>query len=41
VSIICGAPLETVRSRLRAARLALVERAKSEPSLREILETSP
>ena len=41
VSTICGAPLETVRSRLRAARLALVERAMSEPLLREILETPP
>ena len=37
VSTICGAPLETVRSRLRAARLALVERAMTQPLLREIL----
>jgi RNA polymerase sigma factor (sigma-70 family) len=41
VSTICGAPLETVRSRLRAARVALVERAMTEPLLREILEVAP
>jgi RNA polymerase sigma-70 factor (ECF subfamily) len=41
VSTICGAPLETVRSRLRAARMALIERAMLEPMLREILEVTP
>jgi RNA polymerase sigma factor (sigma-70 family) len=41
VSTICGAPLETVRSRLRAARLALMQRAMAEPLLREILEVAP
>lgn len=38
VASICGAPLETVRSRLKAAKMALMARALSEPRLRELLE---
>lgn len=38
VAEICGAPLETVRSRLRAAKQALVTRAMSDAKLREYLE---
>lgn len=40
VASICGAPLETVRSRLRAARAALMTRAHADPRLRELLEVS-
>ncbi len=38
VAAICDAPLETVRSRLRTARQALVSRALEDPRLREYLE---
>jgi RNA polymerase sigma-70 factor (ECF subfamily) len=40
VSSICGAPIDTVRSRLRAARAALMTRAQADPRLRELLEVS-
>jgi RNA polymerase sigma-70 factor, ECF subfamily len=38
VAAICEAPLETVRSRLRAGKMALMSRALSDPRLREFLE---
>jgi RNA polymerase sigma-70 factor (ECF subfamily) len=38
VASICGAPLETVRSRLRSAKAALVERALADPRLRDLVE---
>lgn len=38
VAAICGAPLETVRSRLRAAKSALAARALADPRLRELVE---
>jgi RNA polymerase sigma-70 factor (ECF subfamily) len=38
VATISGAPLETVRSRLRTAKSVLVSRAMSNPRLRELLE---
>jgi DNA-directed RNA polymerase specialized sigma24 family protein len=38
VASICGAPLETVRSRLRTARSALVARALADPRFRELVE---
>ncbi|HET9958751.1 MAG TPA: sigma-70 family RNA polymerase sigma factor [Polyangiaceae bacterium] len=38
VASICGAPLETVRSRLRAAKSALMARALADPRLRELVE---
>jgi len=38
VASICGAPLETVRSRLRSAKAALVARALADPRLRELME---
>jgi RNA polymerase sigma-70 factor (ECF subfamily) len=38
VATICCAPLETVRSRLRAGKAALMARARMEPRLRELLE---
>jgi RNA polymerase sigma factor (sigma-70 family) len=38
VAAICGVPLETVRSRLRLAKQALVARALRHPRLRELLE---
>ncbi len=38
VAAICEAPLETVRSRLRSAKLALTARALSDPRMRELLE---
>jgi RNA polymerase sigma-70 factor (ECF subfamily) len=38
VASICGAPLETVRSRLRSARSALVARALADPRFRELVE---
>ncbi len=38
VASICGAPLETVRSRLRAAKAALFARALADPRLRELVE---
>lgn len=38
VAAICGAPLETVRSRLRTAKAALVESALADPRLRDLVE---
>ncbi|HMA96468.1 MAG TPA: sigma-70 family RNA polymerase sigma factor [Polyangiaceae bacterium] len=38
VAVICDAPLETVRSRLRAAKASLVLRALEDPRLREYVE---
>ena len=38
VAAICGAPLETMRSRLRAAKSVLMARARAEPRLSELLE---
>jgi len=38
VASICGAPLETVRSRLRSAKTALVARALADPRLRDLVE---
>jgi RNA polymerase sigma-70 factor (ECF subfamily) len=38
VAAICGAPLETVRSRLRSAKAALVALALADPRLRELVE---
>lgn len=38
VASICGAPLETVRSRLRSAKAALVALALADPRLRELVE---
>jgi RNA polymerase sigma-70 factor, ECF subfamily len=38
IAAICEAPLETVRSRLRAARIALTNRALHDPRLRELVE---
>jgi RNA polymerase sigma-70 factor (ECF subfamily) len=38
VAAICGVPLETVRSRLRLGKQALVVRALRHPRLRELLE---
>ncbi len=38
VAAICGAPLETVRSRLRTAKAALVALALADPRLRELVE---
>lgn len=38
VAEICNAPLDTVRSRLKAAKAALVVRALKEPRLREYME---
>lgn len=40
VSVICDAPLETVRSRLRAAKASLVLRALADPRLREYVEVT-
>lgn len=40
VASICGAPLETVRSRLRTAKAALVALALADPRLRELVEES-
>jgi RNA polymerase sigma-70 factor (ECF subfamily) len=37
----CGAPLETVRSRLRLAKQVLRKRASDHPKLREALEVEP
>ncbi len=41
VAAICGAPLETVRSRLRTAKQALLARALADSRLREYLEQTP
>jgi len=38
VASICGAPLETVRSRLRSAKAVLVSRALADPRLRDLVE---
>jgi RNA polymerase sigma factor (sigma-70 family) len=38
VAAICGAPLETVRSRLRTAKAALVAHALADPRLRDLVE---
>jgi RNA polymerase sigma-70 factor (ECF subfamily) len=38
VASICGAPIDTVRSRLRAAKSALLTRAMADPRLRELVE---
>jgi len=38
VASICGAPLETVRSRLRSAKAALVTHALADPRLRDLVE---
>lgn len=38
VASICGAPIDTVRSRLRAAKATLMTRAQADPRLRELLE---
>lgn len=38
VAAICGAPLETVRSRLRSAKAALLARALADPRLRYLVE---
>ena len=38
VASICGAPLETVRSRLRTAKAALVAHALADPRLRDLVE---
>jgi RNA polymerase sigma factor (sigma-70 family) len=38
VASICGAPLETVRSRLRTAKNALVASALADPRLRDLVE---
>jgi len=38
VAAICGAPLETVRSRLRKAKSALVASALADPRLRDLVE---
>ncbi|HET7543412.1 MAG TPA: sigma-70 family RNA polymerase sigma factor [Polyangiaceae bacterium] len=38
VASICGAPLETVRSRLRTAKAALVANALADPRLRDLVE---
>ena len=38
VAAICGAPLETVRSRLRSAKTALVALALADPRLRDLVE---
>ena len=38
VASICGAPLETVRSRLRTAKAALVALALADPRLRDLVE---
>lgn len=38
VAAICGAPLETVRSRLRSAKAALVAHALADPRLRDLVE---
>ncbi len=38
VASICGAPLETVRSRLRTAKAALVAHALADPRLRDFVE---
>jgi RNA polymerase sigma-70 factor, ECF subfamily len=38
VASICDAPLETVRSRLRTAKAALVARALADPRLRDLVE---
>ncbi len=38
VAAICGAPLETVRSRLRTAKAALVQSALADPRLRDLVE---
>jgi RNA polymerase sigma-70 factor (ECF subfamily) len=38
VASICGAPLETVRSRLRSAKAALVALALADPRLRDLVE---
>src|SRR6478752_2781529 len=38
VAAICGAPLETVRSRLRSAKAALVAHALADPRLRYLVE---
>jgi len=38
VAAISGAPLETVRSRLRTAKAALVQKALADPRLRELVE---
>ena len=38
VASICDAPLETVRSRLRTAKAALVASALADPRLRELVE---
>jgi RNA polymerase sigma factor (sigma-70 family) len=40
VASICDAPLETVRTRLRTAKLALSARALADPRLRELLEAT-
>lgn len=40
VAAICEAPLETVRTRLRTAKLALSARALADPRLRELLEAT-
>jgi len=38
IAAICQSPLETVKSRLRAAKLALTERALADPRIRELFE---
>jgi RNA polymerase sigma factor (sigma-70 family) len=38
VAAICGAPLETVRSRLRTAKAALLASALADPRLRDLVE---
>ena len=38
VASICGAPLETVRSRLRTAKSALIASALADPRLRDLVE---
>ena len=40
VAVICEAPLETVRTRLRTAKLALSARVFADPRLRELLEAT-
>jgi DNA-directed RNA polymerase specialized sigma24 family protein len=38
IAAICDAPIETVRSRLRSAKIALTDRALNDPRLRELVE---